>query len=107
MSMIDRAHLDAQTFGDADLAREVLALFCAQCGALLPDVSDAALDPATRADRVHTLRGSAVGIGALAVAASCASLEDAFREGRVDPREIDRLAAAIEATRDEIGRMTV
>lgn len=101
-SLIDHAHLDAQTFGDADLARDVLQLFVAQCAALLPAIRDATLGMEARADHAHTLRGSAVGVGACAVAAACEMLEGDFRAGTVEPVGLDRLAAAVSATLDEI-----
>ena len=101
-SLIDHVHLDAQTFGDADLAREVLQLFVAQCTALLPAIGDATLGMDARADHAHTLRGSAVGVGAWAVAAACAMLEGDFRAGTLEPDGLDRLAAAAAATVQEI-----
>jgi HPt (histidine-containing phosphotransfer) domain-containing protein len=101
-SLIDHAHLDAQTFGDADLAREVLQLFVTQCTALLPAIGDATLGMDARADHAHTLRGSAVGVGARAVAAACAMLEGDFRAGTLEPDGLGRLAAAVAATLDEI-----
>jgi len=100
--MIDHAHLDAQTFGDADLACEVLQLFVTQCAALLPAIRDATLGMDARADHAHTLRGSAVGVGAHAVAAACAMLEGDLRAGTLEPDGLDRLSAAVGATLEEI-----
>ncbi|MBX9930237.1 MAG: Hpt domain-containing protein [Methylobacterium sp.] len=96
--MIDRDHLSAQTFGDADLAREVLGLFVQQCSRLMPLIRDGSIEPGLRADHVHTLRGSAVGIGANAVSQVCAILEDALRRNEPDEKALDRLSDAVDAT---------
>ena len=100
--LIDRAHLDAQTFGDAGLAREVLQLFAQQCRALVPAICADTSGVGARADHAHTLRGSALGVGAGDVAAACASLESALRAGTVAPGQLDRLTAAVDATLEEI-----
>lgn len=96
--MIDQAHLSAQTFGDPDLAREVLGLFVEQCSALRPLLGDPALGRDLRADYAHTLRGSAVGVGADAVARDCLALEACLRENRPDADALRGLAVSIDAT---------
>ncbi|MGE7416253.1 Hpt domain-containing protein [Methylobacterium tarhaniae] len=80
-TLLDRTHLDRQTFGDEDLAREVLALFAGQCDRLVPGLADPALDRQARADLAHTLKGSALGVGAARVAALAGRLEAALRAG--------------------------
>ncbi|MDP4024288.1 Hpt domain-containing protein [Methylobacterium sp. NEAU 140] len=99
---IDRAALDAQTGGDADLAREVLALFAGQCGAILPRLTDPALPAAARADLAHTLKGSAAGVGAARVQALAGAAEAALRAGGDAP--LDALAASVAAALAEIAR---
>lgn len=79
--LLDREHLDRQTFGDADLAREVLGLFAGQCDRLIPGLADPDLAPEARADLAHTLKGSALGVGAARVAALAGRLESALRAG--------------------------
>ena len=64
---LDVAFLDAQTFGDAGLAREVLNLFVEQTGRLLPTLPD--LSPAEQTATAHLLKGSCQGIGATIAAA--------------------------------------
>jgi len=101
--LLDRAHLDVQTFGDAALARELLGLFAEQCGRLLPGVLDAARPAAERADLAHTLKGSGLGVGAARVAALNAQIEDAFRaRGTVSTALLEALADAVAATLAEI-----
>ncbi|WP_246101893.1 Hpt domain-containing protein [Methylobacterium terricola] len=79
--LLDRAHLAHQTFGDDDLAREVLALFAGQCDRLVPGLTDPGLDAAVRADLAHTLKGSALGVGATRVATLAGRIESALRAG--------------------------
>ena len=59
---IDFAFLDAQTFGDDDLAREVMELFLEQGRRLLPSLPDLSRDEQTAT--AHLLKGSCQGIGA-------------------------------------------
>ncbi|WP_419951128.1 Hpt domain-containing protein [Methylobacterium sp.] len=101
--LIDHAYLSEQTFGDVDLARELLGLFAGQCRRLMPGIADADLDPDRRADLAHTLKGSALGIGAAPVGDLAASIEDRLREGRGVPLEtVARLDEAVTATLAEI-----
>lgn len=79
--LLDRAHLDAQTFGDADLAREVLSLFEDQCRRLLPPLLDEGRPVGERADLAHTLKGAALGVGAMQVAQASAAVETDLRTG--------------------------
>jgi HPt (histidine-containing phosphotransfer) domain-containing protein len=97
--LIDRGHLAAQTFGDEALAEELLGLFADQCRSLLPGIADPARPDAERGDLAHTLKGSALAIGAGRVAARAGESEDAFR-GRVPgrPDHVSALATAVEET---------
>ena len=79
MAEIDRAALDAQTGGDADLAREVLALFAGECRRLLPALTDPTRPAIQRADIAHTLRGAAAGLGAARVQRLAGEAEQALR----------------------------
>jgi HPt (histidine-containing phosphotransfer) domain-containing protein len=98
--LLDREHLDRQTFGDADLAREVLGLFSGQCDRLIPGLSDPDLAPETRADLAHTLKGSALGVGAARGAARAGRLESALRAGDADGARgtVPALAQAVRET---------
>ncbi|MCJ2050949.1 Hpt domain-containing protein [Methylobacterium sp. J-070] len=102
MQAIDRAALDAQTGGDADLAREVLALFAGQCRSILPRLADPAAPPDRRADLAHTLKGSAAGVGAGRVHALADAAEARLRAGD-GPVPLDDLAAAVAMALAEIG----
>lgn len=102
--LIDHAQLAEQTGGDADLAREVLALFRQQCDRLLPGISDGNLSARQRADLAHTLKGSALGVGGGPLAACAARIENALRaSGSCPDAEIFELARLIAATLAEAG----
>jgi HPt (histidine-containing phosphotransfer) domain-containing protein len=81
---IDRAELAAQTFGDAALAAEILAMFAAQTPPLLQAL--AATSGPARAEVAHRLKGSSLAIGARDLAEAAAALEAA-------PDDAARLAA--------------
>ncbi len=97
MEVIDRAHLAAQTFGDAVLAAELLGLFADQCRRILPRLSDGALPAQDRADLAHTLKGSAASVGAQRVREISAAAEAALREGGDGADALAALGPAIAA----------
>lgn len=72
--VFDRAHFAHMTGGDAALQAEVLALFRAQAPSWI-----VGLDPRNEAWRavVHTLKGSARGVGFGALAEACEAAEQA------------------------------
>ncbi|GEP10266.1 Hpt domain-containing protein [Methylobacterium gnaphalii] len=98
-TLLDRTHLAAQTFGDEALADELLGLFAQQCRQLVPGIIDPARPEADRADLAHTLKGSALGVGATRAAARAAETEDALRTGSTSAaRRAQALAEAVAAT---------
>lgn len=99
--LLDRTHLEAQTFGDADLAREVLSLFEDQCRRLLPPLLDEGRSAGERADLAHTLKGAALGVGAMRVARASAAVETGLRAGRAV--DLPALRAAVAATLETLG----
>lgn len=96
---IDRAHLKQMTFGDRSLECELLQLFDRQAEVLMARMRQS--DASVLATLAHTLKGSAVGIGATDVAHAAAEVEHAAasveREGA-----LTALAAAIDVARAEI-----
>lgn len=72
---IDRGHLNRMTLGERSLEREVLALFDRQADILLNRMNSAS--PSGVATLAHTLKGSAVGIGAWGVARAAEVVEKA------------------------------
>lgn len=73
MQVFDRAHFDHMTAADRDLQLEVLGLFRTQADTWRT------LTPATPGwrDAVHTLKGSARGIGLTVLAEACECVEKA------------------------------
>ena len=70
---VDLVHLARQTFGSAELEREVLRLFVDQSRELTKTIG--AAGPIERGALVHRLKGSARGIGAGRVAQAAEALE--------------------------------
>jgi HPt (histidine-containing phosphotransfer) domain-containing protein len=62
------------TFGDENLAREVLALFDRQAEQLIERIAEAR-SVSTRREVAHMLKGAALGIGAHAVAEAAGEVE--------------------------------
>ncbi|ODN70746.1 Hpt domain-containing protein [Methylobrevis pamukkalensis] len=94
---VDLAHLAAQTFGNEDLAREVLAMFVNQTEALM---AEAAADVTSRGRIAHKISGSARGIGAFAVARAAEAVEIGAGAGSADAPSDDafgRLGQAVAA----------
>jgi HPt (histidine-containing phosphotransfer) domain-containing protein len=96
-ALIDRAHLAAQTFEDADLAREVLGLFRTQMQRLPPVVRSAGAVE-DRMNAAHTLKGSARGVGAARVAACAEACEAELRAGRDPSAALAALGRALDET---------
>src|SRR5471032_2555640 len=97
---IDVAHLSRMAMGDRSLEREVLALFDRQADMLLPRIRHGA--PVVATASVHTLKGSALGIGAFKVARAAEAVEQAqgLRARDVTiAAAIDTLAAVLEESK--------
>jgi HPt (histidine-containing phosphotransfer) domain-containing protein len=102
---IDIQHLARMTLGERSLEREVLELFGRQADLLLPRIRRG--DPALAAASAHTLKGSAVGIGAFGVARAAEAVERAQKndcDGNI-VTAIETLAVALEETKAEIARL--
>src|SRR6516165_9359445 len=96
-TVLDRAHLSRMTFNDRSLEQEVLQLFERQAELLMARMRKSA--PAAIATLAHTLKGSAVGIGA-------SRAEQAAGRAPHDCDDaIDQLAHAVDEVRAEIAAM--
>jgi HPt (histidine-containing phosphotransfer) domain-containing protein len=103
---IDIRHLARMTLGERTLQREVLALFDRQADVLLPRIRRGA--PPLAASLAHTLKGSAVSIGAFKVARAAEAVEEA--QGLTDrdaavAAAVERLAAVLAEAKAEIARL--
>ena len=104
MAVLDRDHLARMTFGDRGLEREVLQLFDRQSELLLDRMR--ASEPAAIATLAHTLKGSAVGIGAARVARAAAEAElVAQAKPGESSRAIEELVQAVEEARAAISAL--
>ena len=98
---IDLVHLARTTLGDRSLEREVLQLFDRQTTLLIARMRKAA--PGGVVNLAHTLKGSALGIGAWRVARAAEALEVAdMLEASV---ALDRLSAAADEARAVIAEL--
>jgi hypothetical protein len=95
--VIDLAHLARMTLGEKSLEAEVLELFDRQAGILLARMRSAA--PAAAGAFAHTLKGSALGIGAWQVAEAATVVE----RRAADPTAAD-LVDALGRLADAIGQ---
>ena len=96
--IIDLDHLSRMTLGERSLEREVLALFGRQAEILLLRMNAGSLPVAAAA--AHTLKGSALGIGAWRVARAAEAVELAGAAKLA--AAIDALGGAIEEARAAI-----
>jgi HPt (histidine-containing phosphotransfer) domain-containing protein len=104
---IDLVHLSRMTLGDRALERDVLVLFERQIGLLMERIETAAAPVAAAA--AHTLKGSARGIGAFALARAASRVEEAAIAGDAVGRAagIGSLRAAIREARAEIAGLLI
>lgn len=93
-AVLDRAHLTRITFNDPSLEQEVLQLFERQAELLMACIRKS--PPAAIVMLAHTLKGSAVGIGADRVAQAAAAAELAASSA---PTECDGAINRLESTR--------
>lgn len=97
---LDVDHLVRMTLGERDLEREVLAMFAQQSADLLNRLEKL---PREGASLAHTLKGSARGIGAFAVADAADRLEQGLRQGVPVTTEVAALQQAVGCALAAIG----
>ena len=93
--VIDEEHLGQMTFGDRRLEREVLEIFRRQAAIMLGRIGGN--EPAAASMAVHTLKGSARGIGAWRVARAAERLEQAGADAERSAALGELTAATVEA----------
>lgn len=98
LAILDEAHLSAMTGGDASLAIEVLEIFKEQA-AMWERLMDPKAPAERWADAAHTMKGAALGVGAMRLARACEATETLGRSGDVSPAAA---AVSINSLRDEL-----
>jgi HPt (histidine-containing phosphotransfer) domain-containing protein len=96
---IDEDHLGRMTLGDRSLEREVLEIFARQTTLTLSRIAGA--KPASAAAAAHTLKGSALGVGAWRVARAAERLEEAA-SGDAGDQVMNAAIAELEAASFEV-----
>jgi HPt (histidine-containing phosphotransfer) domain-containing protein len=94
---VDYEHLHAQAAGDRDVMREVLDLFILHTAQIIEGL-EAADNPTTWRTLTHTLKGSARGVGAFAVADAAAAAEAV----PLDRSRVTDIRVAFEAARRHV-----
>jgi hypothetical protein len=103
---IDFEFLSRQSLGDSVLEHDLLMLFDRRAADLLAQIGSIS-SCAARADAIHSLRGSALAVGAHGVSRAAAHYESAVRRGEGDAAVVlahDELARAVNEARREIAR---
>ena len=99
-AVIDEDHLGRMTLGDRQLERDVLEIFVRQTIIMLERIAVA--EPALAAATAHTLKGSALGIGAWRVVEAAERLEQAASV-KSSSTELDLAVEALKAATIEAG----
>ncbi len=90
---------------DTALVRKIIGRFAEGAQQILTDLraAVAAGDPTATAERAHRLRGSALNLGLLDLAACCADIEERARAGGLpDGDTVDQLGVAVTAAGAEL-----
>ncbi|MCA1242533.1 Hpt domain-containing protein [Stappia stellulata] len=90
---VDLVHLSRHTLGNRELEREVLRLFARQAEIAMRRI-ETATDRAVLRENVHTVNGSAKGVGAWKVADAADAAERALLDGEMP--DLEPLRAAVE-----------
>ena len=94
--LIDEAHLERQTMGDARLADELLGMFVLQLESASREMPNAS--PQRRMAIAHSLKGTARSLGIEAVSACATALE----VQSCDPAQVERLSRLASLLSEEV-----
>lgn len=102
---IDLVHLSKYTLGNRTLENELLGLFRTQAGVYLARLADASDDTEWK-NAAHSLKGSARGLGAWALAELAEEAEKLLAAAEARPAIMVRIADAIAAVNAFIDSVT-
>ena len=106
---IDLVQLARQCLGDQELERELLAMFDRQAARLIGQMAAARNDDfRLRADLAHTLKGSALAVGAARVAEAAGRVEALCAEQAQETilaAALASLAGAVSEAREAVARL--
>lgn len=102
IAVIDPEQLSVMTGNDAGLGIEVIDIFRQQTE-MWSRMLDASAPPAQWADAAHSLKGSALSIGAMRLAKACAAAEALGRRHEEKPVSPAEAGIAISDVKDQIG----
>ena len=100
--VLDPSHLAMMTGNDPDLAVEVIDIFRQQTD-IWVRMLDADMPPAQWADAAHSLKGSALSVGAKRLADICAQAERLGRNAEDVPVSRVEAAICLSDVKDQIG----
>lgn len=86
---VERADLEQSSLGDAEFERELLSEFLSSSSTMLSSLAGAvaASDPSQVMRAAHSLKGCSWTVGARALGAECAQLEQEAKSGSIDQAE--------------------
>jgi HPt (histidine-containing phosphotransfer) domain-containing protein len=106
---LDLVHLARQCLGDRELEAELLGLFRLQARALTAKLLSERLSFEAKTKIAHTLRGSALAVGAGRVASTARRIEELASapgdQGMEEARAVDALLSAVAEVLAEIERL--
>ncbi|HYC24864.1 MAG TPA: Hpt domain-containing protein [Roseiarcus sp.] len=105
---IDLVHLARQSLGDQELELELLEMFERQSARIITQLTGAAANPKTVSELAHSLKGSALAVGARRVAEKAALLEALWvgpAPGAGAAEALGELASAVEEARGAIRKL--
>ncbi len=100
--ILDPSQLSVMTGNDPSLAVEVIDIFRQQTD-IWVRMLDASLPPGQWADAAHSLKGTALSVGAMRLANACASAEKLGREAQDTPVSHTQAAICLSEVKDQIG----
>jgi len=102
ITVLDPSQLSTMTGGDVSLAVEVIEIFRQQTD-IWSRMLDATLPAAQWADAAHSLKGSALSVGAMRLAHVCSETEALGRNADNQPVSHTEAAISLSNVKDQIG----